>query len=130
MPGVLVDGQDVVAMYEAVSQAIERARAGEGPSLVEGLTYRFEEHSLGLGRIRRGEYRPQEEIEEWQKRDPIMIHTNRLVEQGIATQEECDALNAEVASEIGEALEFARNSPFPEPEELFDDMFANAISQP
>ena len=81
MPGVLVDGQDVVAMYEAVSQAIERARAGEGPSLVEGLTYRFEEHSLGLGRIRRGEYRPQEEIEEWQKRDPIMIHTNRLVEQ-------------------------------------------------
>jgi pyruvate dehydrogenase E1 component alpha subunit len=129
MPGVLVDGQDVVAMYEAVSVAIERARAGEGPSLVEGLTYRYEEHSLGLGRIRRGEYRPEEEIERWRERDPIVIHEKRLVEQGIATQEECDAVKDEVRKEIDEALEFARNSPFPEPEELFDDMFANPIPQ-
>ena len=129
MPGVLVDGQDVVAMYEAISVAIERARAGEGPSLVEGLTYRFEEHSLGLGRIRRGEYRPEEEIERWRERDPIVIHEKRLVEQGIATQQECDAVKDEVRKEIDEALEFARNSPFPEPEDLFDDMFANPIPQ-
>jgi len=130
MPGVLVDGQDVVAMYEAVSVGIERARAGEGPSLVEGLTYRYEEHSLGLGRIRRGEYRPEEEIETWRQRDPIVIHEKRLVEQGIATQEECDAVRDEEAKEIEEALEFARNSPFPEPGDLFDDMFADAIPQP
>jgi pyruvate dehydrogenase E1 component alpha subunit len=130
MPGVLVDGQDVVAMYEAISVAIERARAGEGPSLVEGLTYRYEEHSLGLGRIRRGEYRPEEEIERWRQRDPIVIHEKRLVEQGVATQEECDAVKGEVRKEIDEALEFARNSPFPEPEDLFDDMFANPIPQP
>ena len=130
MPGVLVDGQDVIAMYEAMSEAVRRARAGEGPTLIEGLTYRYEEHSLGLGRVRRGEYRTEDEINDWRKRDPIVIHTERLVSQGIATQEECDALSDEVLKEVEEALEFARNSPFPGPEELFEDMWANPIPQP
>ena len=130
MPGVLVDGQDVVAMYEAVSQAIVRARAGDGPSLIEGLTYRYEEHSLGLGRIRRGEYRSAEELAEWKKRDPIVLHEKRLVEQGIASQDECDAVSSDVAKQVEDALEFARNSPFPEPEDLFEDMFADPIPQP
>ena len=67
MPGVLVDGQDCIAMYEATVQAVDRARKGEGPTLIEGLTYRYEEHSLGLGRVRRGEYRSQEDIDEWKK---------------------------------------------------------------
>ena len=130
MPGVLVDGQDVVAMYEAVREAVARARAGDGPTLVEGLTYRYEEHSLGLGRVRRGEYRSEEEIAAWKKRDPIVIHEKRLVEQEIASQEECNAVSADVAREVEEALEFARNSPFPEPGDLFDDMFADPIPQP
>lgn len=130
MPGVLVDGQDVIAMYEAMSEAVRRARAGEGPTLIEGLTYRYEEHSLGLGRVRRGEYRTEEEITDWRQRDPIVIHTKRLVSQGVATQEECDAISAEVLKEVEEALEFARNSPFPEPEALFEDMWANPIPQP
>lgn len=130
MPGVLVDGQDCIAMYEATVEAVKRARAGEGPTLIEGLTYRYEEHSLGLGRIRRGEYRTEEEIDSWRKRDPIVIHTERLVAQGVATQEECDAVSAEEKAKVVEAVEFARNSPFPEPEALFEDMWADPIPAP
>ncbi len=130
MPGVLVDGQDAIAMYEATSQAVARARAGEGPTLIEGLTFRYEEHSLGLGRVRRGEYRTEEEIEEWRKRDPIVIHTERLIAQGIATAEECEAISEEIKQEVEEAVEFARNSPFPEPADLFDDMWADPIPAP
>lgn len=130
MPGVLVDGQDCIAMYEATAEAVRRARAGEGPTLIEGLTFRYEEHSLGLGRVRRGEYRTQEEIDAWRKRDPLVIHTERLISQGIATKEECDAISAEVLKEVEASVEFARNSPFPGPEELFQDMWADEIPAP
>ena len=70
IPGVLVDGQDVIAMHEVVSQAVARARAGQGPSLIEGRTYRYFDHSLGLGRIVRASYRTDEEVELWKQRDP------------------------------------------------------------
>lgn len=130
MPGMLVDGQDVVAMYEATSAAVARARAGEGPTLIEGLTYRFEEHSLGLGRVARGAYRDEAEIAEWRKRDPLDILEKTLITQGIATREECDAINAETVKEVEEATDFARNSPFPEPGDLFEDMWANPIPLP
>jgi pyruvate dehydrogenase E1 component alpha subunit len=130
MPGMLVDGQDAIAMYEATSAAVKRARAGEGPTLIEGLTYRFEEHSLGLGRVARGAYRDEAEIAEWRKRDPLDILEKTLISQGIATREECDAINAETVEEVEKATEFARNSPFPEPEDLFEDMWANPIPLP
>ena len=79
IPGVLVDGQDCIAMYEAVSEAVARARAGQGPSLIEGRTYRYYDHSLGLGRIvRASSYRSDEELEQWKKRDPIDIHKEKL----------------------------------------------------
>jgi len=130
MPGILVDGQDAIAMYEATQAAVERARKGEGPTLIEGLTYRYEEHSLGLGRVRRGEYREQSEIDEWRKRDPLLILESALISQGLATREECDAINAETVEEVEMATEFARNSPFPEPEDLFDDMWAQPIPLP
>ena len=130
MPGVLVDGQDCIAMYEATVAAVERARAGEGPTLVEGLTYRYEEHSLGLGRVRRGEYRSQEEIDLWRKRDPINIHTGRLIDQEIADQSECDAISAEEKTGVEEAVDFARNSPFPDEDQLFEDMWADPIPAP
>ena len=128
IPGVLVDGQDVIAMYEAVSEAVTRARAGEGPALIEGLTYRYFDHSLGLNRIVQDPYREDEEVEHWKQRDPILIHGQLLLSQGIATQAELDALEAEVAAEIDEATEFARQSPYPEPSALFEDMFANPIA--
>jgi acetoin:2,6-dichlorophenolindophenol oxidoreductase subunit alpha len=130
MPGLLVDGQDAIAMYEATAAAVKRARAGEGPTLIEGLTYRFEEHSLGLGRVARGEYRTQEEIDSWRKRDPLDILESTLIAQGIATREECDAVKDETIDEVEKATDFARNSPFPEPEDLFDDMWANPIPLP
>jgi len=127
IPGVLVDGQDVIAMHEVVSHAVARARAGQGPSLIEGRTYRYLDHSLGLGRIVRAPYRTDEEIERWKQRDPIAIHLERLLSQGVATPAEVDAMDAQVRQEIEAALEFARQSPYPDPAELFEDMFANPI---
>ncbi|PKB65940.1 MAG: hypothetical protein BZY81_08560 [SAR202 cluster bacterium Io17-Chloro-G4] len=127
IPGVLVDGQDVIAMYEAVTEAVARARSGQGPSLVEGRTYRYQDHSLGLGRIVRDPYRDDAEVEEWKLRDPIDIHKARLLEQSIATQDEIDQVENKVKEQIEEAITFARESPYPEPSELFEDMFANKI---
>ena len=130
MPGILVDGQNVEAMYEATTEAVKRARNGEGPTLIEGLTYRFEEHSLGLGRVRRGEYRTSEEISKWRERDPIGIHSQKLIDRGVLSEEEINKIESDSKKEIEEAVEFARNSKFPEPEELFEDMWANPIQNP
>ena len=130
MPGILVDGQNVEAMYEATSEAVKRARNGEGPTLIEGLTYRFEEHSLGLGRVRRGEYRTSEEISKWRERDPISIHMQKLIDRGILSIEETNKIESDSKKQIEEAVEFARNSKFPEPEDLFEDMWANPIQNP
>ena len=126
IPGVLVDGQDVLAMHEAVTQAVVRARSGQGPSLIEGRTYRYYDHSLGLNRIVQT-YRSEEELESWKQRDPIDIHEALLLSQDIATQAEIDQMVDEIMKQIDDAVEFARESPYPEPSELFDDMFANAI---
>ena len=130
MPGILVDGQNVEAMYEATTEAVKRARNGEGPTLIEGLTYRFEEHSLGLGRVRRGEYSTSEEISKWRERDPIGIHSQKLIDRGVLSEDEIDKIESNSKKEIEEAVEFARNSKFPEPEELFEDMWANPIQNP
>ena len=127
IPGVLVDGQDVLAMHEVMSQAVARARAGQGPSLIEGRTYRYFDHSLGLSRIVRAPYRTEEEVEQWKQRDPISIHTEWLLSQSIATQAEIDQMETQVMQEIEAAVEFARQSPYPDPSELFEDMFANPI---
>jgi pyruvate dehydrogenase E1 component alpha subunit len=127
IPGVLVDGQDALAMHEAVTHAVERARSGQGPTLVEGRTYRYYDHSLGLGRIVRNSYRDDDEVEEWKQRDPLDIHRARLIEQNIATAEELDALEEHVKGEIEEAVAFARESPYPDPSEVWEDMFAVPI---
>ena len=130
MPGVLVDGQDVVAMYESVRDAVARARSGQGPSLVEAKTYRYREHSEGIQRIgalNREPYRTDEEMEYWRGRDPISIHKDLLKEHTIATEGEIEEMEAQVKAQIEEALEFARTSPYPEPEAIFEDMFANPI---
>ena len=123
IPGVLVDGQDVIAMHEAVG----RARAGQGPSFIEGRTYRYYEHSLGLDEIIPDPYRDDDEVEDWKQRDPILMHKERLLEQSIATQEEINQIEIEVKEQIQEAITFARESPYPEPSELFEDMFADSI---
>ena len=130
MPGILVDGQNAEAMFEATAEAVKRARNGEGPTLIEGLTYRFEDHSLGLGRVTRGEYRSKEEIYKWRERDPIDFHTKKLIESGTLSESECKEIEKNSIEEIEEAVNFARNSEFPEPEDLFDGMWANPIPKP
>ena len=129
MPGVLVDGQDVVAMYEAVREAVARARAGLGPSLIEGKTYRYQDHSEGLARVVRGQpaYRSEEEVAYWRKRDPLIIHKERLLSQDIATEAELARMEEETRAQIADAVQFARESPYPDPEEVFDDLFTNPI---
>lgn len=130
MPGVLVDGQDVMAVHEATREAVTRGRAGQGPTLLEARTYRYEDHSEGMNRILREPYRTEEEVDMWRDRDPIILHTRNLVDQGIASANEIDSLQAEVSEAIENALEFARQSPYPEPEDLFTDMYADPIPMP
>ena len=127
MPGVLVDGQDVMAMHEATVHAVQRARAGEGPTLLEAKTYRYEDHSEGLNRILREPYRTEEEIEFWRQRDPIDLHSKWLLENDVANQEEIDKVQTDVYEAIDGALQFARESPYPDEADLFTDLFADPI---
>jgi TPP-dependent pyruvate/acetoin dehydrogenase alpha subunit len=126
MPGVRVeDGQDVLKVYEATTAAVERARRGEGPTLVEVVTYRFNEHSEGL---RLGvDYRNAEEKANWLARDPIVLFRQRLIDDGTATADELDAMEAEVMAEVDEAVRFTDESPFPEPEVAFADLYTEPI---
>ena len=124
IPGVRVEnGQDVLAVYEAASEAVERARAGEGPTLLEVVTYRYREHSEGL-RIN-VDYRDEEERQEWLSRDPIVLFRDVLVERGVATAEELDALEREVLEEVDEAVRFTDESPYPEPEVAFSHLYTD-----
>ena len=130
MPGIIVDGQDAVSVYETVRDAVNRARSGEGPSLIEAKTYRYHEHSEGIRRIgalSREPYRTEEELAYWKSRDPITEHKKLLLEHTIATESEMKEVESKAKQEIEEALEFARESPYPEPDAIFEDMFANPI---
>jgi len=114
IPGEVVDGMDVLAVREAVGRAVARARRGEGPSLVECKTYRWYGHSRSDPR----RYRTKEEEASWRARDPIPNLAAHLVEAGIATEAEVDAIEAQVEGEIEDATAFALNSPTPPVEEL------------
>ena len=122
MPGVRVeDGQDVLKVFDAVKTATDRAREGRGPSLVEVVTYRFNEHSEGL-RIGT-DYRNPAEKEAWLKRDPIKLFRAYLEEHGIAGASTLDALEAEVLAEVDAAVQFADDSPYPELSVAFKDLY-------
>jgi pyruvate dehydrogenase E1 component alpha subunit len=120
MEGVEVDGMDVLAVHAAAEEAIARARAGEGPTLIEALTYRFRGHSLADP----DELRPSEEKDTWCARDPIKKLGGYLVEQELATQQELSEIEQRVQKEIDEAVEYAENSPEPDPSELHRYIFA------
>lgn len=125
MPGVAVDGQDVVAVYGVVAAAVARARAGEGPTLVEAKTYRYRDHAE-YGNLKLA-HRTEEELEKWRTRDPIDILTARLVgDEGVA-QGEIDAMKDKVAEEVAEAVSFAKSSPQPGPDELWDGLWASPV---
>lgn len=123
MPGIRVeDGQDVLAVYNAVSAAVDRARSGEGPSLVEVITYRYNEHSEGL-RLKT-DYRDADERAAWLKKDPIVLFREYLLTQGFDAAQ-LDRLEAEVLAEVDAAVEFTNQSPYPDPSVAFDDLYTD-----
>jgi acetoin:2,6-dichlorophenolindophenol oxidoreductase subunit alpha len=119
MPGIVVDGQDVMQVYHIVLAAVERARARGGPTLIEAKTYRYSEHAVNMGRVlhERGN-----EVEQWRSRDPIQLFRARIIEQGV-NPSTIGAMEEDVRAEVADAVAFARSSPFPNAEEAFDDVF-------
>ncbi len=120
MHGVEVDGMDVLAVRSVAQEAVLRARAGEGPTLIEALTYRFRGHSLADP----DEMRSKEEKEFWFSRDPIKKFAAYLVEQKLASQEELKDIERKIQATVDEAVEFAESSPEPDPSELHRFIFA------
>ena len=122
MPGVRVeDGQSVLTVYDAVREAVDRARAGKGPTLVEVVTYRFNEHSEGLRLA--VDYRNANEKEAWLKRDPVKMFRSYLEEHGVADAATLSSMEAEIMAEVDAAVQFAEDSPFPEPSVAFKDVY-------
>ena len=124
MPGIQVDGQDVLAVYRAAGEAIARARSGDGPSLIECRTYRYVGHHEGDPGT---DYRTREEIEEWKRRDPIALFATYLLEEKVVSQAELAAIDQEVRAEIQDAVTYADKSPWPSPEEVTARLFANPL---
>lgn len=118
-----VDGMDVEAVYEAASDAVERARNGEGPSLIECVAYRFEGHHEGDSEF----YRDEEELAEWRQKDPVRTYPTKLQEEGVITEEEYADLEDEIEAEIEAAIEFARDSPLPEPESAYEGLYSEEV---
>jgi pyruvate dehydrogenase E1 component alpha subunit len=127
MPGVLVDGQDVSAVNEVTSEAVSRARRGEGPTLIEARTYRFDEHQVGL--ICPGEpYRSSDEISQYKTlRDPIPLFRHVLLDGGFS-ETELATVEQEVAQAVQEAIRFADESPLPDPASLYDDLYSCPVA--
>lgn len=120
LPGHEVDGMDVLAVRDVAKEAIARARAGEGPTLIEALTYRFRGHSLADP----DELRSEDEKEFWADRDPIKKFEAYLLEQNLANEKDLKEIETKVSEEIDEAIQFAQESPEPDPEELHRFVFA------
>jgi len=120
MPGETIDGNDVLAVRDAVAEAAERARGGKGPALLECLTYRY----LGHSKSDQREYRSREEEKAWLARDPIRRSEERLLASGELSPEGLAAMDREVAAEIEDAVAFAEASPFPEPSTATDAVYA------
>jgi TPP-dependent pyruvate/acetoin dehydrogenase alpha subunit len=120
IPGVTVDGNDVMAVYEAVGAAVAKARKGEGPTLVECKTCRHHGHYEGDTMT----YRDKKEVDECKKRDPIPRFRKKLADMGVLTEKEAEKIDQEIAQEIEAAVKFAAESPFPNPEEALEDVYA------
>lgn len=123
MPGVVVDGQDVLKVHAVVLEAVRRARAGEGPSLVEAKTYRYLDHAANMGRDLG--YRLSDEVDQWRLRDPIALFKEHLCVESGFSQRDIELIDEQVAQEVEDAVSFARSSPHPAPDEAFTDVFAS-----
>jgi pyruvate dehydrogenase E1 component alpha subunit len=121
MPGEIVDGMDAVAIYQAASRLVARARAGEGPALLEAKTYRYYDHQGVKGL--RIPYRTQDEIDMWRERDAITALEQRMVAAKLATDNEMSAVWTDIRDEIAAAISFAESSPDPDPADLLDNVY-------
>jgi pyruvate dehydrogenase E1 component alpha subunit len=121
IPGVLVDGNDVMAVYETAREAVRKARVGAGPTLVECMTYRQRGHYEGenMG------YRTQAEVDDWKRRDPIPRFRQQLVKMGIVAEAEAKQIEDSCQREIEDAIRFANESPYPSPEETLEDVYVS-----
>lgn len=113
--GITIDGNDVFLVYETIRKAAEKARKGEGPTLVECKTYRWQGHHVGDPAT----YRPEGELEKWKVREPLAV----LKERGLLTDQEIEEINKEIEAEIQEAKKFAEDSPYPDVSEAYTDVF-------
>ncbi|MFN8193177.1 MAG: thiamine pyrophosphate-dependent dehydrogenase E1 component subunit alpha [Nocardioidaceae bacterium] len=121
-PGVTVDGNDVVAVYDAVQAAVDRARAGEGPTLVEAITYRWKGHSKSDKNL----YRTKDEIAHWREDDPIPDFERKAVEAGLLTDEQVTEIRAQVMERMRDAVRAANSAPDADPADLLTAVFATA----
>jgi pyruvate dehydrogenase E1 component alpha subunit len=119
MPSFPVDGMSCEAVHHAISEAAERARKGDGPTLLEIKTYRYKGHSMSDPR----KYRTKEEEEKYIQEDPILKVMNTIRKNKYASDKELDAIETRLDSEIQEAIKFAEESPFPTPEDLYNDVY-------
>jgi TPP-dependent pyruvate/acetoin dehydrogenase alpha subunit len=122
IPGVTCDGNDVVAVFETVDAAVRRARAGEGPTLVENVTYRWKGHSKSDKNL----YRTREEIAEWREKDPILRFEERVRESGLLSEEEITAARSQAMEDMKAAVRAANSAPDADPSDLLDAVFAPA----
>jgi len=120
IPGKAVDGNDVLAVYEVARGAVGRARRGEGPTLIECKTYRQKGHS----RFDPATYRPEDEVKRWLEKDPIQRLKTRLLKDNVLTEQKAKEIEDAIAAEVEKAVEFAEKSPYPEPEEALEDVYA------
>ncbi|MEM1434208.1 MAG: thiamine pyrophosphate-dependent dehydrogenase E1 component subunit alpha [Pseudomonadota bacterium] len=122
MPGVIVDGMDVLAVYEAAGEAIKRARKGDGPTLLECKTYRYFDHVgvRGMGLT----YRTDEEVDRWKKRDPIDNFEDHLIKQKVATRAKLDAIHEAVMKDVQAGIKYAEDSPMPDISAITEDVYA------
>lgn len=125
IPGVVVDGNDVLAVYEAAREAINRARNGQGPTLIECKTYRHRGHFEGDPTT----YRDEEEVREWLEKDPISRLINYMLENNVATEDDIKNIDGEIAEEIKEAIKFAEESPFPPVEAAVEDIYTDIVEE-
>jgi pyruvate dehydrogenase E1 component alpha subunit len=123
IPGEAVDGMDTLAMYDAAKRAVDRARAGEGPFLLEARTYRYRGHSMSDPAV----YRTRDEVEAERKNDPIPRMRDYLLKKKIAAEAELDAIVEQVEKDVDDAVKFAEESPWPDPSELYEDVYAQPI---
>ncbi|HJW97864.1 MAG TPA: thiamine pyrophosphate-dependent dehydrogenase E1 component subunit alpha, partial [Candidatus Bathyarchaeia archaeon] len=119
MPGCSVDGNDVLAVYDATRLAVERARSGKGPSLIECKTYRHKGHS----RVDPAKYRAKEEVQEWLGKDAVNRLKQKLLDENVFTAEEINGLEKDASARVEESAKFAIDSEYPAPEEALEDVY-------